>query len=442
MGKSAKALRTARSVASAAIVLVVGLVAGGGTAWATGTSTSSEASADPVVARGAWLATAADCIACHTAPSGGAPYAGGNAIHSPVGTIWSTNITPSRKDGIGNYTEAQFARALREGVRADGERLYPAMPYTSYTLLSDADVHALYRYFMSGVKPVDVPAPRTKLAFPFGVRGAMAGWDLLFNRSGRFVSDPHKSVEWNRGAYLVNALAHCSSCHTPRNVLFAEDVDRRFAGAHVDGWYAPPITADLRTGIGAWTTTQLVDYLQTGDVPHRALVAGPMADAIDHSFAKLDRADLSAIATYLLDGIPTPSASSAAQASGSAAAERDEATLRGVSRAAQPSGAQLYSGNCAACHQIDGNGTRDGDAPSLIAISDVQRDDPDNLIMAILHGVDREGARPRLMPAFANEMNDQEVATLVNYVRERFGTGTHATPVSSEAVHRLRSAAN
>jgi mono/diheme cytochrome c family protein len=329
---------------------------------------------------------------------------------------------------------------LREGVRADGKRLYPAMPYTSYTLLSDADVHALYTYFMRDVKPVNAPAPRTDLSFPFSMRSAMIGWDLLFNRAGRFAADPHKSAEWNRGAYLANGLAHCSSCHTPRNVFFAENLDRRFEGAHVDGWYAPSITADPRTGIGAWSRTQLVEYLKTGDVPGRALAAGPMADAIDHSLSRLDRSDLDAIATYLLDGAPTPRAASASPAPASAVVNDDEALVRGMPRAVPPSGAQLFSGNCASCHQVDGRGTRDGGAPSLVAISDIRRNNPDNLIMAILDGVGREGARPRLMPAFADDLDDEDVATLVNYVRGRFGAPVHATPVSAQDVQRLRTA--
>lgn len=168
-----------------------------------------------LIARGKYLATAADCSACHTNGKAGAPFAGGYAIHSPMGEIFSTNITPSKQYGIGNYTEEQFARAVREGVRADGDHLYPAMPYPSYSQLTDEDIKALYAYFMEAVQPVDAPAPDTKLPFPFSVRASMIGWNLLFRNNERFVPDATKTAEWNRGKYLVDGLAHCGDCHTP-----------------------------------------------------------------------------------------------------------------------------------------------------------------------------------------------------------------------------------
>jgi mono/diheme cytochrome c family protein len=189
------------------------------------------------IARGKYLATASDCVACHTAP-GGAAMAGGLAVPTPIGTIISTNTTPSKEDGIGNYTLEQFGAALRKGVRADGKRLYPAMPYTSYALLTDDDVAALYAYFMQGVTPVDTRPPATNLPFPFNIRLSMAGWNLLFLDTGPFQPDPAHDADWNRGAYLVRGPAHCGTCHTPRNLFMAESTSSPMAGGDVGLWHA------------------------------------------------------------------------------------------------------------------------------------------------------------------------------------------------------------
>lgn len=386
--------------------------------------------------RGAYLATAGDCVACHSSKQG-QPYAGGNPIESPLGTIWSSNITPSAAYGIGRYTEQQFADALRRGIRADGSHLYPAMPYTSYTLLSDADIHALYAYFMHGVEPVEQAAPVTELPFPFNVRALMAGWNLLFNPNRRFQPPTGQSEQWLRGAYLTEALAHCSACHTPRNVFMAEDSSRSFAGASLGKWYAPNISSDLNAGIGGWTSGELITYLRTGAAPGKALVAGPMAEAIDHSFSKMSEADLAAMALYI-KSVPARSDTSQRQPAyvwGSPA--RDENSIRGDS-AGQISGATLYSGNCASCHQPSGSGTQLSGPPSLLHVSTVGRANPDSLIMTILHGVERNNnGQQRLMPAFFYELNDQEVALLATYVRRNFGNPESAE-ISAQQVKVLR----
>lgn len=223
------------------------------------------ASGDDVMARGAYLATASDCTACHTAPNGKS-MAGGLAIASPVGDIIASNITPSRSDGIGNYSEQDFARALRKGVRADGANLYPAMPYTAYAHLSDEDIHALYVYFMNGVAPVDAPAGKTSLPFPMNLRVSMKLWNLLFLDDSIIEPDPDRSEAWNRGRYLVEGPAHCSTCHTPRGVLMQEKSDQWLAGARVGPWYAPNITPDVTSGIGSWSQQDLVTYLKTGKI--------------------------------------------------------------------------------------------------------------------------------------------------------------------------------
>ncbi|MDB5850048.1 MAG: Cytochrome, partial [Rhodoferax sp.] len=235
-----------------------------------------------LIEKGRYLATAGDCAACHTA-AGKAPFAGGYSVQSPLGVIVATNITPSKTAGIGNYTEAQFARALREGRRADGQHLYPAMPYTAYTLLSDEDTHALYTYFMRGVAPVDASPPPTELPFPFDIRLSMAAWNLMFLRNERFVPDAAQSQQVNRGAYVANALAHCSTCHTPRNALMAEQGSRFLGGAQLGAWYAPDITP-APGGIGGWSDAELNQYLRAGHVPGKSQAAGPMAEAVEKSF--------------------------------------------------------------------------------------------------------------------------------------------------------------
>ncbi|ALM81848.1 cytochrome c [Bordetella sp. N] len=389
-----------------------------------------------LVQRGAYLAIAADCVACHTAGSG-KPYAGGNPIASPVGTIWSTNITPSKTSGIGNYTEEQFARALRAGVRADGANLYPAMPYTSYTKISDDDVHALYTFFMKGVAPVDAAVPQTKLPFPFDIRASMMGWNLLFNSDKRFEATAGKSEQWLRGAYLTEALAHCATCHTPRNALMAEDDSRALGGATLGKWYAPNISSDPVHGIGGWSQEDLVAYLKTGRAPGHALAAGPMAEAIDHSFSKMTDADLNAIAVYIKSAAPVATGAAGKPAYAYGAPATDEATIRGASMG-QTTGATLYSGNCASCHQAKGTGAELGGTPSLLHVSAVGRDDPSNLVMVILDGIYRSsGKTPRLMPAFAHELSDQDVAMVATYVRQTFGN-PEAAAVTAEQVKALR----
>jgi fructose 5-dehydrogenase cytochrome subunit len=214
------------------------------------------------IKRGAYLATASDCAACHTAP-GGLAFAGGLAIASPVGTIFSTNITPSTSAGIGNYSEADFARAVRRGIRKDGGNL------TSYRLLTDADVHDLYNYFLHGVAAVHLVPRRTALPFPMNIRASMIGWNLLFLSHESFVADPHQSADWNRGAYLVGGPAHCSTCHTPRGFLMQELSGSNLAGGQVGPWFAPNVTSDASSGIGSWTQQELVQYLRTGSLPPR-----------------------------------------------------------------------------------------------------------------------------------------------------------------------------
>lgn len=381
---------------------------------------------DPAVARGAYLALAGDCAACHTAPSGKA-FAGGLGLATPLGTIVATNITPSKTHGIGNYSLEQFAKAVRDGVREDGAHLYPAMPYTAYAGITDADIADLYAYFTQAVVPVDEAPQPTALPFPFNIRASMAGWNLLFLDRSRFSADPSHDEQWNRGAYLANVLAHCGTCHTPRNFLMAEDRGRLFAGASLGSWYAPNITSDGRAGIGGWNASHIAAYLQTGRSGNGAEAAGPMQEAIDKSLHALTPQDLAALSVYLKtvpahpDGLP-PSAAGPGNPIAS-----DIALLS--SPAAGMEGPHLYDAYCAACHQMSGQGTAGGGLPSLIGNSAIDRGNPDNLVMAILDGVWPE--QGQAMPGFRRLLSDQQVADLANFLFAQFGS----SPVRTDAAH-------
>jgi len=373
--------------------------------------------------RGQYLATAGDCVACHTAP-GGKPYVGGLIVPTPIGNIISTNITPSASAGIGRYTEAQFRDALRKGIRADGKHLYPAMPYTAYAQITDDDVHALYAYFMHDVAPVDSKPAPTRLPFPFNVRASMAAWNLLFLDGKPFTPDPGKSAAWNRGAYLVRGLAHCGTCHTPRNLLMAEQSSRELAGGAVGTWFAPNITADANSGIGGWSEQDLVDYLKFGHARGKAQAAGPMAEAVDHSLQYLEPADLQAIAAYLRT-VPAQHDPADTQAVDRWGAAFDGiAAQRGTAfpdDAEQWNGAQLYDAYCASCHQASGEGSFDGDLPPLFHNTATGRRNTDNLVMVILDGIRWTDATGVRMPAFANELGDRQIAVLANYLTQHYG---------------------
>ena len=245
------------------------LLPAGALLLAAGQNLAHAESQSDMIKRGEYLAIAGDCGACHT-DEGKAPFSGGHAIVSPLGTIFSTNITPSKSAGIGHYSEAQFANALRKGIRADGSPLYPAMPYTAYAKINDEDVAALYDYFMHGVKAVDTRPEETRLPFPFNLRFSMAAWNLLYLDSKPFTPDNTQSKEWNRGAYLAQGLTHCSTCHTPRNFLMAEQQDKNLQGASLGTWFAPDITAQTLQGEQHWTRQMLVNYLATGHAANGA----------------------------------------------------------------------------------------------------------------------------------------------------------------------------
>lgn len=387
-----------------------------------------------LIARGSYLATASDCIACHSAPKG-KPFAGGLAISTPLGTIYSTNITPSKDAGIGQYTEEEFSRALRAGIRRDGANLYPAMPYTSYAKFTDVDIHALYAYFMHDVAPVDEHGPVTQLPFPMNIRLSMKAWNFLFLDQHQFVSDPSRSAEWNRGAYLAQGAAHCSTCHTPRGFLMQENSGSELGGADVGSWHAPNITSDLLSGIGSWSQAETAEYLRTGRIAGKAQAAGSMAEAIEHSFQHLTMDDLNALATYVRSVPPVRDPNDKVSRFENGKKLPTLGTLRGTDgitndMQAQLSGAALFQGSCASCHSAKAEGSSDGYYPSIFHNSTTGASNPSNLIATILYGVDRTTPQGQaFMPGFggkasdANQLSDSDIALLGNYVLQQFGRG-------------------
>ncbi|MGF7187716.1 mono/diheme cytochrome c family protein [Robbsia andropogonis] len=415
------------------------------TAAASAQPASGVSVSDAAIQRGAYLARVGDCVACHTAaPSGknpaGQPFAGGLAIKSPLGTIYSTNITPDPQHGIGNYTEAQFAAALRDGKRADGTNLYPAMPYPSYSKLTDSDVHDLYVYFMKGVKPVDTTPPQTALSFPFNLRFGLSLWNWAFTQPGVFKPDTKLSADQNRGAYLVEGLGHCGSCHTARGVAMQEKaLDGTGAdylgGATLNGWWAPQLRANGQAGgVASWNADEVVDYLSSGRNVHTT-VGGEMKSVVEHSTSHMTDADLHAIAEYLKtlsvnQATATPAIDDAARA----------ATQAHLTAAKQLSlGERLYLDNCAGCHTVTGNGAARV-FPATAGNSMVNAKDPTGLIETILRGAEAPSTAKspeRLpMPAFANRMNDDEVAQLATFVRS--GWGNKGGSVSASQVAKVR----
>jgi mono/diheme cytochrome c family protein len=267
------------------------------------TGAPADLAKNDLVARGEYLTRAADCAACHTAP-GSKPFAGGLPFKLPmIGTIYSTNITPDQETGIGAWSDEEFLRALHQGIGKGGKHLYPAFPYASYALMTDSDVLAIKAYLFT-LKPVKYTPPPNDISFPLNQRYLMTFWNALFKPSHRFRPNADQPADWNRGAYLVEALGHCSDCHTPRNLLFAVNNKRKFAGAMIQGWKAYNITPDHEWGIGSWSDGQLEGYLSAGHAEGRGSAGGPMSEVVDNSLRYLTEPDIKAIATYLKSGPP------------------------------------------------------------------------------------------------------------------------------------------
>lgn len=394
------------------------------------------------IKRGEYLAIAADCAACHTAP-GGKPFAGGLPMPIPMlGTIYTSNITPDEKTGIGKWTYEDFERAVRKGVDDDGDNLYPAMPYPSYAKINDADMRDLYAYFHYGVTAVQNDPPPSTIRWPLNMRWPLKLWNLVFLKSEPYIPRGDKTPTWNRGAYLMQGLAHCGTCHTPRGFAMQEKaMDERgkgyLAGSTLAGWTAFNITSDPVSGIGAWKPEQLVQYLRTGSVPGVAQAAGPMGEAVQHSFSRMTERDILAMAEYLRT-VPAVSNNLERARQDWGKPATDVTALRGKPIETTIDAARLYLGNCATCHQADGRGTPDGYYPPLLHNSTVGSRDPGNLVQVILHGIERKaGDRHIGMPAFGRELSDAQLAALTNYVTRQFGDP--ATPqMTAEGIAKRR----
>ncbi|HWZ06269.1 MAG TPA: cytochrome c [Bradyrhizobium sp.] len=382
-----------------------------------------------MVERGAYLTRAADCVACHTS-GGGKEYAGGLAIRLPFGTLYSTNITPDKETGVGNYSDQDFLDAVRRGVRRDGARLYPAMPYASYSYMTDADVLAIKAYLFS-LPPVHAQAPENTLTFPYNQRWAMIFWSALFNPDTRFAPDSDRSPEWNRGAYLAEALAHCGECHTPRNLAFALDNRKKFAGALTAGWRAFNISSDKATGIGGWRDEDLVAYLAIGHADGHGTASGPMGEAVDHSFSQLAQEDIRAVVAYLRTVPPIASPDLPATLAPPAPASH-----RQGGGTADARGKMLFEGACVSCHGWTGESPISSFATLTGALA-VNDPSGTNVVQVVLSGTKRLTPEHAVsMPAFGSAYSDAEIAALANYVTARFGS--KASQVTAQEVAELR----
>jgi nicotinate dehydrogenase subunit B len=377
------------------------------------------------IARGQQLAALGDCAVCHTGING-MLNAGGRPLETPFGTIYSTNITPDVETGIGAWSYPAFERAMREGIHRDGKHLYPAFPYTHFAKTTDADMQALYAYLMAQ-SPVRADNKANALAFPFNLRPLLAGWNALFHQPKPFEADATKSEIWNRGAYLVEGLGHCSACHSPRNALGAERQGAYLAGGFAEGWEAPALTSLTQAPI-PWSEDELFAYLRTGESRFHGTAAGPMAPIVKELAALPDK-DIRAMAVYLAsfndNAIDRP-------AQDALAARLEAATGTGIS-AASSTGARLYQGACAVCHEV-GGAPLFGSRPSLALNSNLHSARPDNLIQVILHGIAAPVSSDLgYMPAFRDSFTDGQVAELAAYLRRQFApdkpgwTDIHAT---------------
>jgi mono/diheme cytochrome c family protein len=363
------------------------------------------------IERGHYLTQAGDCAACHTA-EGGQSFAGGRAVPTPFGVIYSTNITPDGSTGIGNWTSDEFYRAMHEGLAPGGKHLYPAFPYPWYTKLTRADVDAI-RSYLATLTPVHHENEPTELPWPFSVREAMAAWNALYFKEGTFRSNPQKSAEWNLGAYLVEGLGHCGACHSPKNFAGAPKRDKAFQGGYGENWYATSLGGDLHDGLGQWSADDIVQYLKTG-ANKRAAAFGPMSEVVHDSTQYLDDHDLHAMAVYLKDLPPheSPSDTSATLASNTSDADR-------LTR-----GRGLYIDDCAGCHMDNGEGIA-GVFPPLKGNNVVQSKDPETVVHIVLTGektaVTREKPTGLAMPAFDWKLSNDQIADLVTYLRSAWG---------------------
>jgi mono/diheme cytochrome c family protein len=427
-------------ISLAVVVLVVLLIVA---FWPTTTpplAAASDANQAALIEKGRYLADAGDCTACHTA-KGGKPFAGGLPIASPIGTLYSSNITPDKASGIGNYSLQDFDRAVRHGIAANGSSLYPAMPYPAYARISDDDLRAMYAYFMQGVAPVYAENRANEVPWPLSMRWPLAIWRKTFApapQSVAFDAGRYKDPQIARGAYLVQGLGHCGSCHTPRALTLQEKaLDESGAeylsgGPVIDGWLAVNLRGNPADGLGRWTPDDIVATLRSARNTQHAVLGGAMGDVVVHSTQHLNNADLHAVAAYLKSLPPTKEQVSSFEA--------DPATAKALAAGQEGSrGAELYVDNCAACHRTNGQGD-DRVFPKIAGNSSVLAQDPVSMIRLVLAGSKlpaTQTAPSELgMPGFAWRLSDEEVAQLLTFIRSSWGN--RAPAVGAAQVTKLR----
>ena len=378
-----------------------------------------------LLARGAYLARAGNCMACHTR-RGDAPYAGGRPLATPFGTVFSSNLTPDPQTGIGTWSAAHFWRAMHHGRSRDGRLLLPAFPYTSYTRVTRADSDALWAYLRS-LPPVSQPAQAHQLRWPYSTQWALATWRALYFRAGPLAPQQNRGADWNRGAYLVQGLGHCSACHSPRNLLGASADAEDLAGGQIpmQGWYAPSLLDASEAGVAQWEPAQVVQLLQTG-VSQRGSALGPMAEVVLHSTQHLSREDLRAMAIYL-QTLP--------------ARARSSGPVEPASAQALALGERIYKDHCAGCHGAMGEGVPLA-YPPLAGNRAVRMDNTANLVQVVLRGgflpATAGNPRPFGMPPYQMLLSDAEVAAVISYIRSAWGNQAGGVTELDVAQHRAR----
>lgn len=360
--------------------------------------------------RGRNVAATGNCVVCHTAP-GGAPNAGGLAMKTPFGTVYSTNITPHPETGIGSWSFEAFDRSMRRGIARDGTYLYPAFPYTHFTHLTAQDMEALYAYLMS-TEPVNSVPPETKLPFPLNIRPLMAGWNLLFLDRDPIEPAAEKSDDWNRGLYLTRAAGHCAACHSPRNALGAEKKGDNFlAGGEAQGWIAPALNEDAPAPV-PWSEKALFDYLRHGFVDSHGAAGGPMAPVVREGTSRIPESDTRAMAVYL-------ASLAANQDAGSTRSTSDQTgPAQSVLAQVSTADARLFASACLGCHHAGDGPAVFGERFELRFSTSLYLDDPDNAVRYVLDGVQEPASSSvGYMPGFRHSLNDHQVSGVVNYMR-------------------------
>jgi mono/diheme cytochrome c family protein len=391
---------------------------------------AASAGRQSIVERGKYLAQAGDCIACHTVP-GSKIFSGNRPMPTPFGTLYAPNITPDRETGIGKWSAGEFYNMMHTGRSPKGYLLYPAMPFASYTKVTRADSDAIFAYLRS-VPPVRLQSREHELRFPYNNRALLIGWRTLYFKEGEFQPDRAKSVEWNRGAYLVEGLGHCAMCHTPINALGGSSQEKAFQGGLIpmQNWYAPSLTSNREAGLGNWALQDIVDLLQKG-VSNRGTVYGPMAEVTFNSLQFMSDEDVRAMAVYL-KSLP---------ADQGPASDPAEAPARADISQAYSEGRRIYAARCAGCHGAEGRGKLPH-YPPLARNQSIGMGSAVNPIRIVLNGGYPPGTRrnpmPYGMPPFAQDLNDNEIAAVVTFIRTAWGN--RGAPVNAREVNQLRSA--